>query len=388
MKRQWMAALATVGLAASILLARPGVVKTRDGQRYEGEVNEKADQVSVTTKSGISLSIARDNVAAVEYPGDLDQQYLEKHAKLGPKDIKGRLELARWAFDNRKYTQARQACDEALEIDPNNAEAAALSDTIFRQIRLEGKSEIPPTPPPQRTAGNSANPRPGTLKTLSEGDINIIRQMELTATDPPMRVRFDHDVKNRYLASNQVAPAQFKAMRPWQQALAILQSSDANLAADVIILDEPPAMREFRRVQQIVLSSCGASGCHGPAAESQFQLLVPADNDAATYTNFYLLEQYMKAKPGAGKAIFGGGALRLIDRAAAEQSLLLQYGLPLNQASTPHPDVRNFRQTYGNKNDRHYQLVLNWIRSLRPNNPNYGIDYQTPTSGPTTQKAK
>src|SRR5437763_9710091 len=55
------ASAAAVCFSASLLLARPGVVKTLDGKTLEGEIEEKPDQVLVTMH-GIRTAVNRDNV--------------------------------------------------------------------------------------------------------------------------------------------------------------------------------------------------------------------------------------------------------------------------------------------------------------------------------------
>ena len=73
------------------LLAKQGVVTTRDGQRVEGDINEKADEV-VVTSHGVNTVIARDNIASLQYSEAFEKQFQDRLAKLDPKDVNGRIE--------------------------------------------------------------------------------------------------------------------------------------------------------------------------------------------------------------------------------------------------------------------------------------------------------
>jgi hypothetical protein len=74
----------------------------------------------------------------------------------------------------------------------------------------------------------------------------------------------------------------------------------------------------------------------------------------------------------------------MIDRAHPEDSLLLQYGLPRNEAKVPHPDVQGFRPAFRRgRDDTKYQAIARWIGSSllidAPLTPDYGIQYDPPT---------
>src|SRR5687767_1647604 len=138
MNRRGVCVWLLCGLCASIAFAKPGVVKTRDGQTYSGEIDESnPEQVTVTSSANIPTAIPRDRVATIEYAEDFEKKFRDRLSKLPPNDVPGRLKLAREAYDNRQYTLARDVAEQARQIDPNNAEAADLVNSIQSQIRLE-----------------------------------------------------------------------------------------------------------------------------------------------------------------------------------------------------------------------------------------------------------
>jgi hypothetical protein len=138
----------------------------------------------------------------------------------------------------------------------------------------------------------------------------------------------------------------------------------------VKVRTDPPVMRSFRvdGTHTFVLNYCGSVGCHGgPAAGDLFLYRTEANVDRTVYTNFYTLNQYRNA------------AGRMIDRDQPRRSLLLQYALPKEVAATPHPNVPGWRPSFQTEDDPRYASVINWIDSLFKPEPNYGIEYTSPT---------
>jgi hypothetical protein len=378
-------------LVTSSLFAKQGVVQTRTGQVYDGEVDDRAgaDVVTVTVR-GIATQIPRADVQSITYGRGLDAEYKERLAKLDAKDFKGRMDLARWAFSQKRYDLARDAADKALAIDPNSSEATNFLTLVQSQQRMERGRELAATNPsatePRDRAATTRGAQPD-WALLSDLDINRIRQEELRNGDVRVRFQFRNDVERRFLAANRdFTFVDWRAMTPLQRAINILDRGDPQLRDDVVLASEPVAVQEYRRlIQPLVQGSCATAACHGGMSAGPLVLNTSADvNDAAAYTNFYILNQYALSQRAAGdqQGVFGGGAIerRMIDRTRAEDSLLLQYGLPRNLARAPHPDVQGFRPAYPRgREDTKYQAVARWIgTTLAPVNPNYGIDYRPP----------
>src|SRR5436305_1836618 len=140
-QRHWFVGVIGVGLlatATTMLPAKPGTVRTNQGTVYRGDVTE--DEKFVTIKDrGISTRIDKRNVPAggIQYTASFDDQFNERHAKLAPNDVKGRMELATWATQNDRSDLAVQALEEATKIEPTNRDAALALDTAQRQLELD-----------------------------------------------------------------------------------------------------------------------------------------------------------------------------------------------------------------------------------------------------------
>ena len=92
-------AFASVCLSASVLLARQGVIRTKDGRTMEGDIEEKPEQVSVVIR-GIRTNVPRDQIEGqVEYYDNVEARYKDKVSKLPAKPTaQDHLSLARWLF--------------------------------------------------------------------------------------------------------------------------------------------------------------------------------------------------------------------------------------------------------------------------------------------------
>ena len=89
-------------------------------------------------------------------------------------------------------------------------------------------------------------------------------------------------------------------------------------------------------------------------------------------TNFYLLTQTKV------------GGIPMIDRNNPEESLLLQWGLPREEAKFGAPeDIKNWRPYFKDPKDERYTKMLSWIKSLiRANQDStYDLTYKLPKTG-------
>jgi hypothetical protein len=380
-------AVAALILAASVLFAKPGVVVTNDGQRLEGEITEKGDEVTVNIR-GINTVLSRGNIASITYAEPFEKEFQDRMAKLDPKDVKGRIELARWAFDQKHYPAARDALESALTIDPNNREAADLERLVRSQMRLEQTKQATPAPPTTKpmTPEKPAPTNAAGQKLLTAADINAIRQAELRPSDTRTSIRLENNVEKRYIQYANLQFSEFNAKSPVDRAIDILDKGDPSMRKDVKIVTDPASLIEFKSmIQPMILNGCAASNCHGGSKGGSLQLLAPASSDAVTYTNFYILTQYHKKLSDPTGGVFEGNVERkMIDRGHGADSILAQYMLPADVSRVDHPKVPGYNGVARNKDDVRFRQLVNWMdNSLSSITPNYGITYELPFAGTT-----
>jgi hypothetical protein len=411
MMRRWTFGAALVLGLASVLVARQGIVHTDDGRTLEGDVDESAGPSGkvVVTIHGVAVTLPRDDILSIEYPKDITQEFNERLARLDSTDARGRAQLARWALSRGQFELARKAADAAQRLAPNDPEIQTLQDTIEAQQRLASRQPSgtpapaptppPPTPPttpppsvpatqpapPVAEAPPTTSPSGGPARFLTMDQVYAIRRAELRP-DENVRIQFYRDVQKRYLALSKANAAAFSAASPTVQALAI-QAYDPQLANDVRIMSDPRGLADFRsRIEPRVLAGCASSGCHSGSEGGDFFLYTNVRSAQASYTNFFILTTYQRKVDTAD--VFGRGvALRMmIDRLHAQSSLLVQYALPRMIASTPHPDVPNWKPMFWRSDDPGCLELVNWIgTTLRPITPDYGFKFELANSTATTQ---
>jgi hypothetical protein len=161
------------------------------------------------------------------------------------------------------------------------------------------------------------------------------------------------------------------------------------------VLSDPASIAEYRtRIQPLILNGCAASACHGGAKGGDLILYNPADNDATSYTNFYILDRYKKKlKDPLSTGVFGSDDRKMIDRSSGRKSILAQFALPADIADLDHPQVQGYSGAIKTVDDPRLIQILDWMtKSLKQPEPDYGIKFDPPRasdiSRPTTRSSK
>jgi hypothetical protein len=391
-RRIWWIGAVAACLSSSVLLARQGVIKTRDGKTLEGDIEEKPDQVIITLH-GIRTAINRDNLAGdVEYFDNVQARYDAKRAQLPKKpSASDHLALARWCYDAKAYDLALKEIDEAKRLDPNSAEAATLEQTVISQRRLEksrpgagdtGAGQHAPANGDKTPAADTG--APGKAHYLTAADINTIRQFEWREKDTTVpRAVVPADVRKRYVDLKALDPGRFAALSMPQQAYYILTDPDApvEMKKEIKITTDPQSMATYRRVvQPLILNNCATAGCHTSKHAGPFVLFNNnPDKEEVAYTNFFILQSY--------KQTFGDTEYWMIDRTYPERSILAQFALSPDASELKHPAIKGqvYKPIAVNKSAPGYQTIVGWMKQLQAGEPQYRIKYTPP--GDANKKA-
>ena len=353
--------LSTLAQAAQRVTLRNGQVISAD------DVFRLADgSYQITTRQGATLTLSKDEVIRVEEEISFQKEYERKLARIDRSSPADHFALGQWAMDRKEYQVAHDELRRAIELADGSYERAEL---LLRQV--EAKLNPPSTQPATQSSTRAIPPaQPDAL--LSPNEIARVRLMELRATDSVV-LEFHNTVVARFIdfmtGRDNFDSDRFYAMTPMQKAMMMLEKAgrDSGFTQDIVIRTDPRFMTDFRsQIWPMVAQNCATANCHGgEKGAGGFKLINVANKTERTdYTNFILLDGYA-ARRG-----------RLINRSQPELSLLLQYGLPAEQAQFKHP--LDLPVIFKNRQADNYQRVNNWIRSLQTPHPDYRIEKYKP----------
>jgi len=389
-RRLALGSTVVLALAAGVFAARPGLVVTRDGNTFEGEVTERENDVVVNSR-GIDTVLPRESVASIDYT-PYAERFDKQLAALGPQDIDGRLVLARQAFERREYELAQRAVDGAMLIDPTHRPTRDMQSALTNQLRLdEARRNAPPEPrrPQPGEANSPGASTPGPRALLSDEQVNRLRQLELKPDDR-VQFQFRDNVRRQFVERQPgVSYRAFAAQPEVTQAMQILQNGGEDLARNVIVRTDPPALLTYaRQLNNPLVQGCATSQCHGGTKAGNFRMVSGTD-PAVAPTNFFLLAQYAQKGRNDTGNVFGAGERYLIDRGNGAGSLLLQYALPPNVAQVPHPPARGYNGVFRSVNDPGARAMVEWMNTdLGRIRPNYDdIKFQLPSTQPAAAPA-
>lgn len=324
---------------------------------------------------------------------DFGALYRKYFLELEPRDVEGHLWLAYWCIEVEQYGLAARQARYVLKIDEDNEEARRLkheaSNGMARLREIEAAVPDPAIPPDKWDPIKHK-------EFLSKAEINRLRFAEILplplrdlrmvaveSTEPVspedapnapprdhLRVHFDETLPEDFLdyMSNHpsfdedVEKNLFLRLSSDQQLQLIEYYSGNRFADRIEIWNDPWTFRQLRTLLPSILANCASSGCHGGRRAKVFRLRTTRKGSAANvYTNFLILSRLEV------------GQWPVINRVAPERSLLLEYGLPADEATRPHPvPIRPlFRD---GRNDPDYRELLHWIENLRVPRPQTGIE--------------
>lgn len=356
-------------------LADVAVVVTKSGNTLEGEViGETPEQITLRI-AGIDTPIKREDISELTIKPSLEDEYKERRAKIADDDLDERYALAYWLFENGAYALALQELRPLERIAPDSERIPRLIALIESKQRLEAREAAAGANPgatpsrPSTTTGSAGRPA-----LLTPEQISTIRLWELPPdlmeSKPSVRVPSDTlDKLFKDYASKSGVPKGrteqrlFRGKKGYEQLQLIFDLQARDLYNEVVVLEDPEALIEYRRninpnyVARYFRQHFGSGQIPG------LSLLGNRPNAIdEVYTNFYLLSTATQ------------NGLPLIDRSAPDQSLLLQWGLPREFATHPAPEAEGWRPFFSGLEDPTYQRYVDWIDSLY-DQPEYNIRY-------------
>ena len=358
-----------------------GVVILRNGQQQEGIVLEDAFDHVLLDIDGIQARLPRKTVDHVILEPSFEERYARYKDSLGGNQPLRHLELCKWLMLNRKYEMARDELLELLAMD-QEPEAQHLLKIVEAQLAL-GEPLRPPARPRDAGDGDDADRPPGDKDDpfgglLTNEDVNLIRIYEIDFDRPPkvsveaetIRTMLERYSASRLIPATESGRRELYRAEPLEIVELLFKLRARDLYPDVNVVTEPWALNLFRRRvhNTWLLNTCATVRCHGGGRAGRFYLHRQRYKDERVrYTNLLILHR-MDLDPD----------WPLINYNEPMMSLIVQYGLPRQEARKPHPDVKGWKAVFGPAGQRMLRDTLDWIDAMMKPRPEYPVEYQPP----------
>ena len=371
----------TLIVAASLLTpaaAELAKVHLKNGTVMRGDVELSEAEAVIRNVAGV-VRCPREQVGRIEWLEEaktVRANYMRRFWVLPRDDVSGHFALAEWLVERRLFDPAREQCAYVLKLDPDREDARLLLQKVEQQ-----SGKVAETQPVE---GVTSQPTKAGLEPpplLGPRDILKLKLSELALDGPPERlnVRFrkprgERDledlVRRDMRATSDYDPDWDQTLdkgRTYEKLPIVLKATGLKYVDRIDLRGHPRIFTTYRRrVLPIVLKGCARSGCHGGRTAHAF--CFPAGSrtsDEFVYTSFAILDSMQTA---AGP---------MIDRDLPEDSALIRYMLPVEGEQQGHPPVKQSRVTpmLRGTRDPRYQMLVEWISSLRCPHPDYELEY-------------
>ena len=366
------------------LTDQTGVVVLRNGQRRRGIVIEDTFDHVLLEIEGLRTKLRRSTVDYVVLEPTFEQRYAQYKKALRPNVPSEHLDLCLWLIELRKYELARI---ELIELTRKTQTPEALR--VLKVVNAQLALKVPPRPgddyveEPQGGPNRPATPdETGALPDpiLTYDDVNLIRVYEIDFDRPPkisidaetIRTLIDGYGGEPLIPTSRSKRTAFFRADPLKVASIMFELRARELYPRIKVITEPWALNLFRRRvhNAWLINSCSTSRCHGGPGAGRFSLHLRHYKDPRVrYTNLLILQR-LELDP----------EWPLINYEDPELSLIIQYGLPRDEARKPHPDVRGWKPVFGHGGKRMLQDTTDWIRSMMAPRPDYPVVFDPAAS--------
>ncbi len=324
-------------------------------------------------------TIPRSEVYRVGLIRSFEESYEALKKTIHPEDGIRRLSFCDWLISEKKYALARTEL-VALVADTKMPEAVLLLNRVDAQLALMKGNVSKKIQPPENTSPSNVSTNTHLLPTriLTDDEVNLIRVYEIDFDNPPRIIIDPADARaffDDFGSSPRIPPD-----APSRNALVVgdpmkivrlaFELKARDFYTKIRVVGDPATLGLFRRNvhDSWLIPNCATSRCHGGPDAGKFFLTNENHAEARVrYTN--LLNLLL----GNSKDI------PLVDFTDPNRSILIQYALPSEEATTPHPPVKGWRPVFGRKlNPEKLANTLSWIRSMYQPRPVYPIEYQPP----------
>ncbi len=369
--------LLALALCAPGVDARDATVRTKDGAEFTGELVTQNDKVVVLRISGIETPIPRDKVAELELQPTAQEVFDEVRPTLEDSDLVARLDLANRVYRMGDLELARRELADLARLFPGEPRIGQLDRIIEADQELaRQKSERRTADRPRDGQTPRGTPhaadRPEDTELLTPEQVNLIRVYEIDLAEEPRGIRISRETLTKFFEVfrddngqplDRRGRAAFQRKPGYEQLEAFFKAQARDLYGQIEIINDPPALARFRNQVNPQYIARYFHKHFGQGQVEGLKLYATRPNSVEeAYTNFFNLHAYP-----------AGETADMIDRVVPEDSLLIQWGLPRENAKSPAPQVEGWAPAFRSIDDPQVQQLIQWIRLLYSPAPDYGI---------------
>lgn len=345
------------------------IIRDQTNKYLRGWGTREADKISFTDIDGKTYLFEANEVTVFQI-AELNKQFYSYVRDVKNKEGNRTGEYVRLlplAMNQQLYEQVDKLADKLIQKNPGNPRREVVHAKKWAMERL-------------RQLEKALNPPIG----LSNEDVQKMR-FALIPIAPPMKklkVTFKKGLRERFFA--QMVDAEvfdpteartFRRTSPAQTLQLIKQYTQNQYQPDILIHQDPPMAKEFKRfVMPIISRSCATKACHGGDAKPK--LYASTRTPGQLYANLLTAHSY-PAKTGW-----------IIDHLNPEASLIANYTLPADQVPTGLAHEPEIKPAFKNVKNPRYKRLIKWLRALPAEPPEYGIKLpgESKTKTPTASQ--
>ena len=366
---------------------RIGIVELRDGDVLRGMIiRDDYDEVVIEIE-GVWAKLPRASVVMAKFDLTLEEKHQRFKSMIDPSQHLRRFELANWLFEEEAYELAKEELQSLID-DSQMPEAISLLKFVDAQMilnRKKAETEAAENRAAEENAGSRGDKSTGTVdlkdmlpsEYISSQDVNLVRVYEINFDQPPkvflspesIRAILENYGDSKLIPSDSVGRTRLFRADPIEIVQLLFDLKARDLYSSIEVQTEPYALNLFRqRVHDAwLIPNCATSRCHGGLDGGRFFLhRRNAKNERVRTTNFLILDRWNL------------GERPLINYDEPAESLIIQYGLPRNEARYPHPDVKGWRPAFNRANQRLLKDAVKWIEAMYKPRPRYPVSYNPP----------
>ena len=349
-----------------------------DGRQFEGRLVSRDDREVRVEIARVEVKFpVRDVVSVVRLKPPFER-FLDLRDLINPDDYDRRVGLAEWAAGQGLLEPALDEVNAVLAASPLHPDALRVRTSVESLIKIEANRAAAPddvvaqdVAPPERLSVQD-------FPLLSPDEINLLKVYEVNLRDN-RRVLIKRETVDTLLAKyadHPLIPSTREGRLAFHRKSAseildiMFKVQARELYREVHMVDQPRSMDFFRdRVHAgWLINSCATTRCHGGTDAGALMLTNRRPTaEESVYTNFLIIERF---RTSDGRP--------LINYQEPELSPLLHYGLPREDALTPHPHVRGWSPTFRGREARPFRQTQEWIRMMYRPRPEYPIHYTPP----------